>query len=347
MICNRGKSLPTISIVSPSKPKYNEQRWIESVIEKYKCDGTFIDGDLFKPFASFPNNLAEPSNLIIGDALHSAVAAAAIANGTRVLLSGLGGDQVCYGDHPRPFHLADLALRGRWLSLAKELRAQSNADPSRRAIAFYLKHDVVRTIGNFLGRRPLEGSQDPGLAPWATSMLRQITAIERKTQYPKLSRYVSVQGYLERVLSVGRLASQQKAYRSSIEMRFPMFYAPLVALMSSLPHELRFNPSEDRLLQRLALKGILPELVRTRRIQGGSENLLFEALRADRDLYDLVREGRHVGRLGLVDLDAWRIWVSRARFGQVFHLTQFFSVVALELWLDHRNWANLKAEPTS
>jgi hypothetical protein len=125
-------------------------------------------------------------------------------------------------------------------------------------------------------------------------------------------------------------------YRSRKEpfaFRFPLLHRPLVEFMYALPWELKLAPGANRLLHREALRGILPEPVRTRRGKRGPSQPYFDGLAASRDWCDLLTHRPAVVDRGYVAEDAWRQAVQKARFGVVSSLRDFLTTAALEAWL--------------
>ena len=66
-----------------------------------------------------------------------------------------------------------------------------------------------------------------------------------------------------------------------------------------------------------ALAGILPEQTRTRRTKGGPDQAIYEGLRANRDVYELLTARPLIAQRGYVDQTAWRTAVQAAQFGHV------------------------------
>jgi asparagine synthase (glutamine-hydrolysing) len=110
----------------------------------------------------------------------------------------------------------------------------------------------------------------------------------------------------------------------------------LVEFMYALPPQQQVAPGRDRLLQRRALTGILPEEIRARRTKSGPAQAIYQGLRANRDVYQLLTDRPLLAQRGYVDQAAWRAAVQAAQFGVVRSSAAFEAAVSLELWLRQR-----------
>jgi hypothetical protein len=118
------------------------------------------------------------------------------------------------------------------------------------------------------------------------------------------------------------------------EERHPLLYRPLVEFALALPWEQLQTPDQDRVIQRRALAGVLPEMIRTRRTKATGGDLVVRGFRdAWPRIQHLLRATR-VADLGLVEPVAFREACARLRHG-VFgtHLRFFMATLSLEMWL--------------
>ena len=87
------------------------------------------------------------------------------------------------------------------------------------------------------------------------------------------------------------------------------------------------------MLQRRALKGLLPEAIRRRRTKGGMGGQIDRDIAADKALLrQLLDRPRLVAR-GYADPERWREAVSRAGVGATANRLHFDLSVSIELWL--------------
>jgi hypothetical protein len=107
-------------------------------------------------------------------------------------------------------------------------------------------------------------------------------------------------------------------------------------IMSALPWAEKIRPGRDRVLQRRALQGRIPEVVRTRSIKSGTAEVIARGLLENPAAFRLLTEKPLIAQLGFVDEDRWTHTVSVARFGMFRALPSFLASACLEFWLRQR-----------
>ena len=135
----------------------------------------------------------------------------------------------------------------------------------------------------------------------------------------------------------------------AIEMRYPFLSRPLVEFSLRLSPEMRIRPGCQKWILREAMRGLLPEEVRTRTAKGGIDARILWALHRERArIEDLLREPL-VAELGWVRPGHLRAAVERARQGEVKNIVYLFPVLALETWLAVRSgrWTSLEQCPST
>jgi asparagine synthase (glutamine-hydrolysing) len=120
---------------------------------------------------------------------------------------------------------------------------------------------------------------------------------------------------------------------NSYEVRFPLLYRPLVEFMSAIPWEQKMRPRCDRYLQRRALKGVLPEVVRRRASKARGTWSLVEGLRRSKEWVQYLCDSPLMAEHGLADAEEWRQAVRQAAVGQTHGDMYFMAGVAVEAWL--------------
>src|SRR6185295_18957597 len=121
--------LETVSHVFDECPTSDERRYIQLVEAQRQIPGNHIRDEDFQLLAPLPDDVAilTPNPVTLSFGLHSRICKAMDQAGSRVLLSGLGGDQMfggVYGAYPEVAHLL---ASGRFLTLNQRLRAWSGA----------------------------------------------------------------------------------------------------------------------------------------------------------------------------------------------------------------------------
>jgi asparagine synthase (glutamine-hydrolysing) len=179
----------------------------------------------------------------------------------------------------------------------------------------------------------------PFAIPWLSKSWLKGLGIDRayrpQAPIPKLPS-VGEQFYFENLWQVFALAGQRwTQLTTAFEMRHPLLYRPLVEFMHALPWDQKMRPGEDRLLQRRALAGILPEAVRSRRGKTTADQPYFEGLRRSKAWISLLTDRPRIVERGFVDGRLWNEAVKLAQFGH-FHsraIASFVSAAGLEFWL--------------
>lgn len=130
-------------------------------------------------------------------------------------------------------------------------------------------------------------------------------------------------------------------FQDGIEMRYPFLHRPLVEHSLRLPPSMRIRPGGGKHVLREAMRGILPEEIRTRRGKGGIDARLLWALNRERARLDDLLRDPEIARRGWVRADALRAATERARQGEVRSLPFLLCSLALETWLAVRSgrWA--------
>src|SRR5262249_30842643 len=104
-------------------------------------------------------------------------------------------------------------------------------------------------------------------------------------------------------------------FENGIEMRFPYLYRPLVEFCLRLPRELRIQSATKKWIMRESLKGVLPEVIRTRRDKGAISGRTRWALGREATTINRMLERSILAELGCVDVPRIRQAIERARNG--------------------------------
>ncbi len=135
--------LETVSHVFDESPTSDERRYIHLVEAQRRSPGHHIRDEDFRLLAPLPNavSIVTPNPVVLSFGFHSGIRKVMDQAGSRVLLSGLGGDQMfggVYGAYPE---VADLLASCRLRALNQSLRAWSKA--MKRSYAGLLWKDAI------------------------------------------------------------------------------------------------------------------------------------------------------------------------------------------------------------
>jgi asparagine synthase (glutamine-hydrolysing) len=128
---------------------------------------------------------------------------------------------------------------------------------------------------------------------------------------------------------------------SDIEVRYPFLYRPLVEFSLGLPARERIRPEGRKWILREAMRGTLPEKVRTRNSKGGIDARILWSLTRERSRIDAMLRQPVLGELGCVDAARLRMAVDEAARGVPGGLGSLFRTLSLETWL--AAWAGRNA----
>lgn len=277
-------SIHSFSIVFDEIKASDEREHIEKVRATRPFQSHYVSGDRATPFDHAEEMLRMQDEPYYAPNLHltSLVWRSANENGVRVLLEGLLGDNVL--SHGIEY-LNELAGRGHWIELAKQLRRYLDCSGREVPLARILTAYIVQQ--GFSPRLP-----EPVLKAWRR-FKRYPTDPVAKT----LGRFQKA--YAERVGLRGRL---EQAYRDKrtiqscrqvhakslvggvvetafeaydkgcsgfpLEPRFPFADRRLVEFCVASPGTQKINHGYTRIVLRQAMKGILPEGIRWRHDKG-------------------------------------------------------------------------------
>jgi asparagine synthase (glutamine-hydrolysing) len=259
----------------------------------------------------------------------------------------MGGDQTLFGGGTRPLFLADDLRALRLLRVARASALWGRSRLINRSARYVFVENAWQPLLNFRrGVRVTERQSRHRYCPWlAPSFVREMNLAERRAASSRpRCRTVFDQYALEDLQVVSYSMDQHwNQVVGTFEMRFPLLYRPLVEFMLGLPTDQKMRAGEDRVLQRRALAGLLPEPVRTRQDKRGPDQAFFAGLLKNPRVFDLLLDRPALVERGYVDGKAWTDVVRAARFACVPRFSTFFATVTLELWLKQDQWRALTA----
>ena len=188
-------------------------------------------------------------------------------------------------------------------------------------------------LRNFLRRRvqPLPNAWPDWIAPEYKAKMQLSRRSKRGFPLPSMS--VDNRCYWESVLGNARAVSLDLNWRNAAcEFRSPVFHLDLVEFMRTLPTEDRFSPAGDRLLQRDALQGILPDRTLRRRSKGGPEEAFFTGLKRNPEWTSHLTEKCCLAERGYIDLRKWRQALEQASVGHSRWPAHLWNTCILEAW---------------
>ena len=252
--------LDTLSYYDDSEPNWNERPYFTKVEEKRGRIGCHIDVGSQGPrkfdfdsghFAATPGSGGRPSEA------SRQFAACMTSKGNRVILSGIGGDEVTGGVPTPTPELQDLLACGHFRTLAHQLKLWAL---TKRKPWFHLLFAAARgffppaLVGLPKHRRPAAWLNPAFVKRNREALTGYENRIEIFGSLPSFQENVSTLDVLRRQLACSELSSDLPR-----EQRYPYLDRGLLEFLYAIPREQLVRPGQRRSLMRRALIGIVPD----------------------------------------------------------------------------------------
>ncbi|WP_420125455.1 asparagine synthetase B family protein [Longimicrobium sp.] len=325
----------TASYVFDRAASSDERAWIRLAEERLGRAGLHLSEDACPILAPLPPGFRPdlPTNQLCYVARQDRLAQAMADDGARVVLSGIGGDQLFWSEPPEALVLADLAAERRLGEMLRACATWSRALhwpflktlwvggcfpllPARwqarlqrfNPMGEWLDPAFVRRTG--LGERLLGSRDDQGFDVPSASL-----------QYAMVRQ--TMRSY----------ALERTHHAPRVEARYPYLDRRLVEFALAIPLEQKVRPGETRSIVRRAFRGAIPDTLRRRAGKSGPTEAFQRAIiREWPRLSALFRDSR-AAALGVIDAPAFVAALGRVRHGMVVNPAQMHRTISLELWL--------------
>jgi asparagine synthase (glutamine-hydrolysing) len=328
----------TLSMYDDSEPTWNERPYFTKVEEKRGRVGWHIDVGLHD---LEENPRSESRSEFLNQRLAFApgfdgrtpaqVGLCLTSQGNRVVLSGIGGDEVMGGVPTSVPELEDLIARGRIGPLVHQLKLWALA---RKKPWFHLLIDAARGffpvafVGVPKHMRP---------APWLQPnfVRRHWAAL---TGYPSRTKvFGSLPSFQQNVATLDglrrQLARASLPFEPHFEKRYPYLDRDLLEFLFAIPREQLVRPTQRRSLMRRALAGIVPNEILNKK---------GKAFVARAPLIGISRGWPHLAEMtqnmmsasfGIVDPGRISNALHRARRGEEISTITLMRTIFLEEWI--------------
>lgn len=327
--------LTTLSFLDNPSETFFDHRFIDVVERERGRKGVHLDGGgqwicLASP--EDPSVVTPLTSLCVAD-LHRRVWQRMNHAGARVLLSGLGGDQVTWSNlEPGP-ELGDLLVAQKPVLLHRRLQVWSEA--TRIPYAQLLWQEVILPFLP-LGLRARFQNQIE-LSSWLDrDFVKRMNIAERLVppQDPFAFNLPSKRIQSSRIwYIVMNVARGEYWEHAAYEKTYPFLHRPLVEFLINVPMQQKLRPDETRSLMRRALKDLLPQKILERRSKGTTGEALCRGLANEWPRVKPLLEDSRLARRGYVDIGAFKQALDRARHGMEFNISSLLQALALEVWL--------------
>ena len=327
--------LETVSYIDEESLTSEDPKYLRLVEEKRGRHGHHIHGDghwvkFASPEESF---ISKPSTILCVAGGPERLYRAMNNDAARVLLSGLGGDQVLWSTPEAGPILADLLFQRRFLLLHRQLKVWSNI----------LKMPYTQLISQELLPPFLPSSLRTKLkskavrAPWLnnefvnrTSYLDHLLPPTDPFGYSLPSSRMQASNVMFIVSHISRGESWEKPI---FDKSYPFLHRSLVEFLMAIPFEQKLRPGETRSLMRRALKDVLPEKILKRRNKGTTGESLCRGIALEWPALKPLLVDTRICERGYVNHAALLTALELARHGKVFNIANLLKTISLEIWL--------------
>ena len=328
----------TVTYVDREGTGADEREYSDAVVSRWRVrNETIVDPPTWHDQHHEPPRTDQPRFDFIFYPRNYRLCATVQGSGGRVLLTGWGGDELFQGNM---LYFADWLVQGRvWPAMHEMARRSALGRVSFWELAY--RNALLPLLPRALQYRLVrDGCLFP---PW---LMRPTMRRYRLTpRAPSAHEYTGRLGHKYRhavatkVAALGRLTTRD-VLADFLDVRHPFLYRPLVEFALRLPPELRARPHAHRWVLREAMRGILPDAVRTRVGKPGTGEAMAWALATQRArLLPLLQEPI-LAQLGVVDGVKLRAEFDaasqRTRANEYLH-THLLSILAVEAWLQMRS----------
>jgi asparagine synthase (glutamine-hydrolysing) len=326
----------------------DERTYSDAVVQAYGVRNELVPhrGDAAELLADPP--LLDQPNAALTMAMRDRAAGRLIHGaGGRVLLTGEGGDSLVAGTM---FFFADWVVLGR---MGEAFREMAHRAALGRVSFWKLAYEnaVLPMLPRFM-RRPLTRTRVGSIPPWIPRTPGPWFLLGSRSMLDDVYGGRLGRKYIDAAactIAAIPMSLVRGPLDDLVDLRHPYLHRPLVELALRLPPEMCVRPHARKWILREAMRGILPDTVRTRVGKGALDGL---------NLWSLVHDGRRIewllrdpilAQLGCIDPTALRRILDDVRSGRASHegwRDLINTTLDVEMWLQLRDgrWA---ADPQS
>jgi asparagine synthase (glutamine-hydrolysing) len=327
--------LETASYVDYHSPTFSDGKYIAHVERERGVAGVHLDLSKYSMNFPWPSErfLGFPSTSLSNPGLHEQLCEEMRMGGARVLLSGLGGDQVLWNSFDVSPVLSDLIVAGKCITFLREIKNWSQI--LRRPYVNVLWKDGILP---FLPRG-IRAKSIPKhiIAPWfQTGFVEHMHLRERSLLPPDPFGFKLPSSRMQSsmlLFIISSISGGQPLQKTPIEITYPFLHRPLVEFLMAIPFDQKLRAAETRSVQRRALQGIVPEEILRRKSKGGIAETLCRSLVRERSRVERLFQNSSLSNRGYVDIENLRSALTQAFHGSRSYLGLLVTTVSLEIWL--------------
>lgn len=331
------EGLETMTAIYLKSPESDEREFATSVEAQCGRPAHHYDELRYPPLHDFRHlrKVAMPECYDCFAIIERAVRQDMAASGARLMLSGLGGDEMLGNIGNGSASIRDHIWEGNIGTCWKTLSKWAVVAKSSR-VAFALDIAVSSLPRKILSRVGRSESSQMRLAIVQDSFCKRMKLNEKVV--PALNdqfklRRPSEQARSTALGSVIDLVARGVTRRVGLaQMAYPYLDRDLVSFLLSVPADQLERPGERRSLMRRALRGLLPEKVLRRRTKVSPDSALYRAFARNWSPLSALMSNPLVCQLGFVDPVRLPGLMQRVLHG-TFPVTIVCNALSLEAWL--------------
>jgi asparagine synthase (glutamine-hydrolysing) len=307
------QKLVTLSLVYQMCSLVGETPYIEMVLEQGGAvEAHFVDGDSALDFGWFESNVPEHDEPYAGLfhlSMEKALVDRAAQLGIDTILGGAGSEFITEGNR---YHLADLILQGQWYEALTEARQWAKAKNQslwsilsqfgiQPSLPPLLRMGIPTWLRRGYGQWPNLG--DYVIPPWIEPEFAKKWGMRDKAlaTLRQLHRYPIEDSFNQLVLqaAAGNWASWYLAAPLNMHISQPFLDPRLITYCLSLPRQLREVPGVAKPLLQEAMKGTLPEPIRTRKYKANFNEVYWQGLSQNLPYLEAMVYQSDISQLGI------------------------------------------------
>lgn len=327
----------TVSLVYDESPTSDERTFIDCVESHLGHAGIHVrdeDCNLLPP-ADAAFDAVTPNPVLCSSGYHAVLCRLMQETGARVLLTGVGGDQVLGSSYdPYPL-LADLLAQRKPVALHRELRLWSQT-LSKPYLSLLWHKAIVPVLPQRL--QPWCRQEAMKKVPsWFNPDFVARTNLRQQKLAPLDPFGFSSPSEIDRSISyLSVVKSVSPCYRrelTCLDSSHPFLHRPLIEFLQAIPFEQFLRPGENRSLMRRALRDLLPEKIARRKTKGDPSEGLARAMAREVSTMRTLFTDARVCAYGFMDSAPLFAAIDRAKNGLEQYAGALLLTISLEFWL--------------
>ena len=321
----------TVTLVDRHGTGGDERRYVDAVASAWHVPNVQLLDDAHEADDDDPPPITDqPTASYLAYARDRRLARVVRRAGGSVLFSGYGSDHYLGGS---AIFLADWAARGKVGATVRE--ATRWAVVGRVSAWAMLWHNVaIPLLPAMLMRRSLEAARVP---PWIIPAAIRDYGLESRALVARVARGPLGQKYVTDILlaleSMPDILALHAVIQDVVEERHPFLDRALVELSLGFAPTMCAQPCARKWVLREAMRGILPEIVRTRHGKGSVDGAFAHWLARESNRLTRKVDGSEIAQLGIIEAGALRRAIQKGVNGEPHLRAALVRAFALELWL--------------